>query len=291
MHKFFIIIRNIFAVLCIIIITLMLIFENKITSRIINSKTSTSNISAEPGKTSLSVPDDTLTYSGESSFDFLAGVTATDVDGSDISDKVTYQIISTDKSNQKTIKYSIMNSNFQEYSGERSLILENYEGPSITVDSDLSLENYDITNLIPILKSSDLIYAEDGYGNDISGNIYFSYKVVDTANAVYDVTFSITNAFGDTKNATISTKLSSDILSGPSIALIQHSVTISVGDTFDALEYVQYAMDPDDGDISDRIEINGSVDTTVAGEYLIYYYAINTAGKYSEPETLTVYVR
>jgi len=74
---------------------------------------------------------------------------------------------------------------------------------------------------------------------------------------------------------------------GPMIYGAQ-DVEITVGDTFDPYEGVS-ALDDEDGDITDSIIINGSVDTETEGVYNLLYIVEDSAGnEYRVPITVTV---
>src|SRR5699024_3279427 len=63
----------------------------------------------------------------------------------------------------------------------------------------------------------------------------------------------------------------------PPVLTIPEPSTVEVGATFDVYEGVS-AIDNVDGDISDRIEVIGGVDTSTAGQYVLTYRVEDTNG-------------
>lgn len=75
----------------------------------------------------------------------------------------------------------------------------------------------------------------------------------------------------------------------PGIVLIGESViTITVGDTYIEPGYI--ATDDKDGDITDRVVVTGSVNTNVAGAYILRYNVSDLAGNAANEVTRTVVV-
>src|SRR5699024_1506757 len=63
----------------------------------------------------------------------------------------------------------------------------------------------------------------------------------------------------------------------PPVLTIPEGTTVTVGTTFDPLEGVS-AVDNTDGDVTDRIEVTGGVDTTSPGQYALTYVVSDTNG-------------
>lgn len=285
-------IKYILVILSIFIILSLIIFEDKITDYFESPKLSAVNTDTAVGTTEsyITVPDESLEYNGTASLNYMDGVSATDADGSDITEDISVQVISGDAFNKKTVVYSVMDSNSQLITKERTIILYNYEGPSIEIDESVDFNDYDLSSIISSLIADGLLSATDGYGNDISDNICFFYSLLDSETSLYQVTFSICNEFGDMDSILLNANLYS-IADGPSVTLKQSSVTISIGSEFDPMEYVDSAIDENGEDISDYVSVNGNINLSKAGQYTMNYSVTNKNGEISPSVTLIVYVR
>lgn len=77
----------------------------------------------------------------------------------------------------------------------------------------------------------------------------------------------------------------------PVITLPQTTLTLSVGDTFDALDGHATASDAEDGDITEHITATGMVNMAVAGSYTVTYNVKDSGDLEADPQTLTVEVQ
>ncbi|MGN0335374.1 MAG: immunoglobulin-like domain-containing protein [Lachnospiraceae bacterium] len=78
---------------------------------------------------------------------------------------------------------------------------------------------------------------------------------------------------------------------GPYIGLLAHEATISVGETFNIVRYVERAVDGEGGDISRSIHIDGIYDINTPGTYQLGIYALDSAGNKSNVEQFILYVQ
>lgn len=78
----------------------------------------------------------------------------------------------------------------------------------------------------------------------------------------------------------------------PRIYLSEYYVTTSVGSSVDLLSYVKDIQDDKDNvsELWRRIQINGQVNTAVAGTYTCKYYVVDSEGNMSNTAELTVVV-
>ncbi|MGI6006242.1 MAG: immunoglobulin-like domain-containing protein [Ruminococcus sp.] len=78
----------------------------------------------------------------------------------------------------------------------------------------------------------------------------------------------------------------------PRFYLKQHQVSLTVGESFSALDWVEEIMDDRDdrSSLFRNIQIDGSVDTSLAGTYELTYYAVDSDGNRSNEEVMTVTV-
>ena len=118
------------------------------------------------GQAGLLFDSQELVYDGSGSLDLLAGVTAADTDGSDITDQVNAVLTGRGSGNRKVIRYSVFTSGGKELTGQRTLVLKNYRGPQLTVSGTLSLQAEDLMDLASVLRDRGELSADDGYGRD-----------------------------------------------------------------------------------------------------------------------------
>lgn len=163
----------------------------------------------------------------------------------------------------------------------------NYKGPSITLEQDLpEIDQEDLARLPSVLHDLDLLSAEDGTGKDLSNAITFEYTHVQDRD--FDVTFKVKNTYGDTasKDARITVNMKKPIL-----LLTEDHVTVSKGDSFDAKEYIEEAIDTDGKDITKFVVTSGTVNTKNSGSYEVEYSVASQEGSSLGTAKLTVIVQ
>lgn len=227
---------------------------------------------------------DPLVYDGQTGLDLLSGVTLVSSDGQTSDAEIYAQIMSGDSLSRKTIEYSADTENGQ-VTASRGLELSAYAGPSISLPEELpDLEESQIDSVLSLLSG---LYADDGYGNDITDSVTASYTMGEDGMTLH-YTFSVTNLFNDTATAAADLSLTA---SKPVIRLTDTAVTIPAGSSFEPLAYVDSAVDVDGSSLSHRIYIRGSVDTETPGIYTLTYTATSEDGTASDPRELTVTVQ
>jgi len=121
--------------------------------------------------------------------------------------------------------------------------------------------------------------AEDG---DISGGIVVAGDVVDTGEAgTYIITYNVTDSAGSA--AVEVTRTVTVISNEPPVITLNGSalVRLTVGDPYN--DAGATALDAEDGDLTGEIIVGGdTVNTSVAGTYVITYNVIDSAGNAAE---------
>ncbi|MDI9241571.1 immunoglobulin-like domain-containing protein [Fusibacillus kribbianus] len=228
---------------------------------------------------------DTLSYDGTTKLDLLKGVSLVSPDGKTSDIKIFARILAGDSLSRKTVEYSADTADGQ-ITATRSLNLSGYSGPSITLPD--TLPSITEEQLDSVLNTMTDIYADDGYGNDITDSVQASYTLAsDGTGGNVHYKFSVTNAFND--SALVEADLSLGAAK-PVLTLLKTSVTIEAGDDFNPLRYVDSAVDTDGSSLSQRIRISGTVDTETPGTYDLTYTASSPSGEVSDPKKLTVIV-
>lgn len=238
----------------------------------------------------ISVPEDPLYYDGTSDLSLLADTIVVDDTGMEQPDyTIATEISAGASAREKVITYSISGTNGSTISAERTMLLsDNYIGPSIELFGNVPVVSPEsIDELTDILASSGLIQALDGFGNDITSNITAFVKSTDSSSDTAVVTLTVINSVGDSVSIDVTVPTAQH---GPMIKLNTNRVTLSVGDNFSIYDYIESALAEDGTNLSGRISVEGTVDTSTAGEYTLEFFCSDTDGNVSPHETLTVIV-
>jgi len=236
----------------------------------------------------ITLETDTLEYDGSSALDLLSGVTVTDKNGDTLDLDIYSSIQSTDDANTKIITYSVRDEEGNEAAANRKLILNHYSGPSITIGQPYpEILDVELDHILETFLSDNLLNANDGYGKNITNAIKCSYKIADRKATRVDVTFTITNHFDDKVTKTTTIPISR---TKPLIVLNTTSVTIKKGEPIDPRSYIESASNEEGDDLISRIEIEGDVNTAVAGSYTITYTLTDRDRESADPVMVKVTV-
>ena len=158
----------------------------------------------------------------------------------------------------------------EETEGASSAAETAYAGPSITLDSELpSVTTDDLYSIVQALADLGKLSADDGYGNDLTDAVRADCIPEEGEDSSYSVVFSVINDLGDSAEASAVLEVTPGNL--PVLLLTEDRTILSVGDEFNYLTYIRAARDVDGASLSDRIRLDGSVDTAEAGEYTLTY--------------------
>lgn len=215
-------------------------------------------------------------------FNPLEGVTATDAEDGDITDKIavddskvdintlgTYEVIYSvkDSSNEETtLKINVTVEEEQKEDDENKLPIINAENKIIELGSKFdALEGITATD------------AEDG---DITSRIKIVSSNVDVNNeGVYVVTYEVTDKDGASTRKSIDVTVMKPIADKNEAPVINASDrTIKIGENFNPLDGVT-AYDKEDGDITAKIEVvENMVDINSIGKYSVTLEVVDSAG-------------
>ena len=158
----------------------------------------------------------------------------------------------------------------EETEGASSAAETAYAGPSIMLDSELpSVTTDDLYSIVQVLADLGKLSADDGYGNDLTDAVRADCIPEEGEDSSYSVVFSVINDLGDSAEASAVLEVTPGNL--PVLLLTEDRTILSVGDEFNYLTYIRAARDVDGASLSDRIRLDGSVDTAEAGEYTLTY--------------------
>lgn len=209
-----------------------------------------------------------LTYDGQGDLNLLKGVYAEDADGKNLSANVEAVMTSSGTQTEKKIRYTVFAPDGTEATAVRTLKLEDYTGPELSVEENLKLESSALEDLIPYLKENDLLTAKDGFGRDAAEQVeWYREKVV---KGVYDITFTLKNQYLDSTQQTVRTVISGDT-ADLELNLSESTITVLPGTEFEPMNYVAAAVDPEYGNLMDRLSVSSTVNTMIPGTYAVVY--------------------
>lgn len=228
-----------------------------------------------------------LVYDGTSELDIMQGVLVTDEDGNDRTSDARAVLQNTEQLNQKMIYYSLNGYSEKLTDQGRMLLLENYTGPTIQVDSEVQLTVTQLGNLPGVLDERKQLEADNGYGKEITGQV--SWYREKTAEGEYSIFFTVSNEFGDVATAQCRAYIDGvkdDIV----LTLRQEQISISQNEPFVPLDWVLEAEDANGENLIDGVEVEGTVNSSVPGNYTITYRLTSLDGRQCATRNLSVKV-
>lgn len=228
-----------------------------------------------------------LVYDGTSELDIMQGVLVTDEDGNDRTSDARAVLQNTEQLNQKMIYYSLNGYSEKLTDQGRMLLLENYTGPTIQVDSEVQLTVTQLGNLPGVLAERKQLEADNGYGKEIMGQV--SWYREKTAEGEYSIFFTVSNEFGDVATAQCRAYIDGvkdDIV----LTLRQEQISISQNEPFVPLDWVLEAEDANGENLIDGVEVEGTVNSSVPGNYTITYRLTSLDGRQCATRNLSVKV-
>ncbi|MBC2116990.1 immunoglobulin-like domain-containing protein [Listeria booriae] len=228
----------------------------------------------------ITASDKTLKKGG--SFDPMASVSASDTEDGNVTDNVTVTANDVDTSAVGTyhVTYSVTDSDGNTTTKTITVTVTSNDAPVI-VASDQTIKKGKAFDVMAGVSASDL---EDG---NVTSGITVTANDVDTNTVgTYHVTYSVTDSDGNTTTKIITVTITSN--DAPTFTT--SDVYLKVGDKFNPYAGIT-ASDTEDGDLTDRIDIESSdVDMTQAGTYAVEY-SVTDSDNNTTKITRHVYVR
>ena len=222
---------------------------------------------------------DIVLYVGDS-FDALKDVTATDAEDGDLTKdiKVVENTVDTTKVGTYTVKYEVTDCDGGKTSIHITVVVQQ---PLASMDEVPTIYANDVTLTVgdsfDALKDVTATDAEDG---DLTKDIKVVENTVDTTKAgTYIVEYEVTDSQGAkaTKRIRVTVNSKQEVVNQAPV-IHAKDVTLTVGDSFDALKDVT-ATDVEDGDLTKEIKvIVNTVDTKKAGTYKVGYEVTDSQG-------------
>lgn len=199
---------------------------------------------------------------------FLRGVTARDNRDGNLTDKVLIAGVSkllTD--NRAKVTYLVFDSSDNMASAERYICYTDYSKPVM-----------DLTGPLVFAAGSGIsingkVTAEDVIDGDLSDKIRVSAMDASlNTSGLYSITLSVTNSMGDTSELTLPVLVTETGTNNGEILLSDYLITIPVGSTFDAMDYVEAGITASGRKVTlESVSVSGTVNTEVPGTYSVVY--------------------
>ena len=215
----------------------------------------------------ISCPEGVLEISAaDSQSALLEGVTASDPQDGDLTHRVIIggisKLISSDTAK---VTYLVFDSDDNMASYVRLIRYTDYQRPTFSVTEPLVYSTTEDATVLPRLSATDVV---DG---DISDRIRVSTLEASSNSEIYYVSVQATNSVGDTSWLRLPVLLLESDPLRPTVTLSQYLTYVELGDDFDPQSYLQSIQVPGtDVDVFD-VAIEGSVDTSKADTYYVYY--------------------
>ncbi|MFD1716447.1 immunoglobulin-like domain-containing protein [Georgenia deserti] len=208
-------------------------------------------------------------------FDPMAGVSATDAEDGDLTEQIEVTgTVDTTTPGDYELTYTVTDS----------------DGATVTTTRVVTVIEPDPVNSPPVLEGVDSVEvaegaefdplegvsATDAEDGDLTDQIEVTGTVDTTTPGDYELTYTVTDSDGATVTATRIVTVSAPPNEPPVLEGVE-AVTVVSGSEFDPMAGVA-ASDPEDGDLTDQIEVTGTVDTTTPGEYELTYSVTDSAG-------------
>lgn len=202
-----------------------------------------------------------------SEFDYMDGVTATDHDGTDLTESVTYEeTVNTDVADTYEVTYKVKDSNGKEAVKTISVTVIPNEKPVINASDKEIYLNSDFDPLEGVTATDE----EDGPINEIEYDSNVKPDVIGN----YSVTYTVQDKNGQVSSKTITVKVIANQLP----VINASDKTIYLNSDFDPLEGVT-AYDSEDGPITDIKIDKNDVRPNQLGKYEVIYSVIDTYGQ------------
>lgn len=213
----------------------------------------------------------------------LAGITASDPQDGDITDRVLVTGASRLLAgNTARVSYAVFDSDHNMATLTRQIRYTDYRLPRFVLNEPLVYGVNDSVQLLDRLRATDVI------GGDITGNIRISYANISREPGVHSLEAQVTNSMGDTAWITLPVIIVSDLENRVEVELDTYLVYLNQGDSFDARRFLNAAYWQGDRVSNSNVTITGEVDTDTPGTYLVEYTC--TYGSRTGTVILTVVV-
>lgn len=219
----------------------------------------------------ISCPEQTISLSVTADKSaFLAGITASDPQDGDLTDKIVLGGISNlITSDTAKATYYVFDCDNNMASCVRYIHYTDYHKPTFSLNSALIFENDSVVTL------TEQVNAQDVIDGDLSDSIRISTLTPTRDNEVFGVTVQVTNSMGDLARVELPVIIQEQRSSRPVIRLREHLLYLSQGAEFDPQDYLASASVVGKSLSYQDLEILNQVDTSQPGNYWVWYTYTN----------------
>ncbi|WP_242225036.1 immunoglobulin-like domain-containing protein [Bacillus cereus group sp. BfR-BA-01380] len=226
----------------------------------------------------LTVPAETTINVGDS-FDPMAGVSATDKEDGDLTSKVTVDgKVDTSKAGTYALTYTVTDSKSHKVTAKQAVTVKDRvevkdEQPVLTVPAETTINVGDSFDPMAGVSATD---KEDG---DLTSKVTVDGKVDTSKAGTYALTYTVTDSKSHkvTAKQAVTVKDRVEVKDEQPVLTVPAETTINVGDSFDPMAGVS-ATDKEDGDLTSKVTVDGKVDTSKAGTYVLTYTVTESKG-------------
>ncbi|PEL70562.1 cell wall anchor protein [Bacillus toyonensis] len=226
----------------------------------------------------LTVPFSTTLHVGEE-FDPMAGVSATDKEDGNLTNKVKYTgSVDTSKPGKYIVEYWVVDSKGVNATATRSVIVKENEEipdmePKLTAPTKTTINVGDKFDPMAGVSATD---KEDG---DITSKVTVNGSVDTSKPGTYELTYTVLDSKGHkvTTKQTVTVKQKVEPKDDVPVLTVPAEATINIGDKFNPMAGVS-ATDKEDGDITSKVTVDGSVNASKPGTYELTYTVLDSKG-------------
>ncbi|MEH7646728.1 immunoglobulin-like domain-containing protein [Bacillus toyonensis] len=226
----------------------------------------------------LTVPFSTTLHVGEE-FDPMAGVSATDKEDGNLTNKVKYKgSVDTSKPGKYIVEYWVVDSKGVNATATRSVIVKENEEipdmePKLTAPTKTTINVGDKFDPMAGVSATD---KEDG---DITSKVTVNGSVDTSKPGTYELTYTVLDSKGHkvTTKQTVTVKQKVEPKDEVPVLTVPAEATINIGDKFDPMAGVS-ASDKEDGNLTNKVKYKGNVDTSKPGKYIVEYWVVDSKG-------------
>lgn len=204
-----------------------------------------------------------------STFNYMEGVTATDAENGNLTNKVTYdQTVNTSKAGEYSVTYRVTDNSNLTTSKTIKVTVKGDSIPVITA-SDKEVSQYTSFDIM------DGVTATDDIDGDLTSSITTEGSVNTDEVGEYEITYNVVNS----KGKSISKTITVTVIENEKPAINVSDKTVSLNKEFNPLKGVT-ATDKEDGDLTSSITVtSNNVNTSLEGEYSVNYSVSDSANQ------------
>lgn len=214
-------------------------------------------------------------------FDPMGGVSATDKEDGNLTDKVTVDgKVDTTKPGMYVLSYTVNDSKGHKVTTKQTVTVKEKEetkdeAPILKVPSETTITEGDKFDPMKDVNATD---KEHG---DITSEVKYEGYVDTNTPGTYTIKYTVKDSAGHltTQAQTVTVKEEKEKpveIQEPELT-VPSETTVTVGDKFDPMSGVK-AIDKEDGDITDKVIRFGEVDTTKTGTYEVKFLVRDAGG-------------